>query len=187
MLDVPQPLHPATARKRQNYPKTLLEREHYISPLQRSAIKNKAETTHSCIAVGEKGKAVWTAAGCGLRRAMVLVARHPWRLALSAPRRAAAWLRVYLAVRPLPRPHHYTRKHFLFHATFITPPDSSFFLCRRHRYTLLLTYSKLLTLLRACFVPMHLAVQRGKLICFTSIPFSMKLFDVSTRACFTTR
>lgn len=138
------------ARQGQHYLKSLLEKQRYISPLQHTVIKNKAETTHSCIAVGEKGKAAWRAAGCGLRRAMALVASHPWRRRFEPPR-------LYL-----PAPLHSAA--FLFRATFITLSTSllSPALCCWHIQNYLLFYSRLCS--GMC------SVQRGKLIRSMAFP-----------------
>lgn len=136
--DEPLPRAPRVVRQRRVDLKSLLERERYISPLQRSVIKNKAETTHSCIAVGEKGKAVWPGADWDVRWCWWL-ATHDGRFE-SPPR---AWLRVYL-----PDSERSTER-FLFNATLITPFLSPHFTAQTTCVYELLCRT----------------VQRGKLIC----------------------
>lgn len=105
----PLPLHPARGRQGRREFKSLLEREHYISPLQRSAIKNKAETTHSCIAVGEKGKAVWPGADWDVQWCWWLATHDGSALSRRRKRDSYTW--------PCATLH----RGFLFHATLITP------------------------------------------------------------------
>lgn len=131
-------------------------------------IKNKAETTHSCIAGGEKGKAVCSAAGCGLRRAMVLVARHPWRpplweaaasLAPSLPARSAL-----PALAPSRSPTLFVPRHFYYAPDYSV--TASFFCSRHSTYftadTFKTTY--LFTAL-ALFCDGRSRGSKGKLIC----------------------